>query len=105
MSNHVEEVVRILGQIIDQVRGLAERKPFTIRLAEVTWRFLEEGGADVMEVVGVLWKVCVDRGWSLIDAADASAETLEVKFPSPAAYTPPNRHQRECGNSSSPSVN
>lgn len=95
----------MLGQIIVQVQGLAERKPFTVRLAEVTWRFLDERGADVMEVVGVLWKVCADRGWSLLDAAGASAETLEVKFPSPAAYIPPNRYQRECGNSPSPSVN
>lgn len=101
MSDHVEKVVEILKQITVQVQGLAERTPFTVRLAEVTWSFLGEGGAGVMEVIGVLWKVCADRGWSLLDA---SAETLEVKFPSPAAYIPPNTYQREWRNSSSPNV-
>ncbi len=95
MSDHVEKAVETLKQITVQVQGLAERMPFTVRLAEVTWCFLGEGGADVMEVIGVLWKVCADRGWSLLDATDASAETLEVKFPSPTAYIPPNTYQRE----------
>ena len=90
MSDHVEKVVEVLEQITVQVQGLAERTLFTVRLAEVTWRFLGEGGADVREVIRVLGKVCADRGWSLLDATDASAETLEVKFPSPAAYIPLN---------------
>ena len=95
MSNHVEKAAEILKQITAQVEGLAERKSFTVRLAEVTWRFLAEGGADVMEVVGALWKVCAARGWSLLDATDTSAETLEAQFPSPAGYIPPNRYKRE----------
>lgn len=95
MSNDVKKVAEILKQITAQVEGLAERKPFTVRLAEVTWRFLDEGGSEVMEVVGALWKVCAARGWSLLDAANASAETLEAKFPSPAGYISPNRYKRE----------
>ena len=95
MSHQIEKVAEILKQITAQVEGLAERRPFTVRLAEVTWRFLDEGGADVMEVVGALWKVCAARGWSLLDAMGTSAETLEVKFPSPAGYIPPNKYKRE----------
>jgi hypothetical protein len=95
ISHDVEKVVETLKQIVVQVQGLAERRPFTVRLAEVTWRFLDEGGADVMEVVRVLWKVCADRGWSLLDAADASADILKVKYPSPVTYDLPNRYQRE----------
>lgn len=80
MSDDVEygeKLTETLKQIIIQVRGLAERNPFTIRLAEVTWRFLDKRGTNVMEMVGALRRVCVDRGWSLLDAEGVSAETLE----------------------------
>lgn len=95
MSSSDAEVVESLKQIIIQVQGLAERNPFTIRLAEVTWRFLDSRGANLMEVVGILWKACTDRDWSLLDAEGVSAGTLKVKFPSPVAYISPNRYQRE----------
>lgn len=95
MSRDDANVVETLKQIIIQVQGLAERNPFTIRLAEVTWRFLDSRGANVMEVVGVLWKACADRGWSLLDAEGVSAGTLRVKFPSPVAYISSNRYRRE----------
>jgi hypothetical protein len=78
--------VETLKRVIVQVQGLAERNTLTIRLAEVTWHCLDKRGADVMEVVGVLWRVCEDRGWSLLDAEGVRAEAFIVKFPSPIAY-------------------
>jgi len=87
MSYDAEKVVETLKQIIVQVQGMTERRPFTVRLAEVTWRFLDKGGTDVMEVVRVLWKLCADRGWSLLDGEDSSTETPKANFPSPVPYT------------------
>jgi hypothetical protein len=88
-------MVETLKQIIVQVQGLPERNPFTIRLAEVTWGFLDERSGNAMEMVGVLWNVCEDRGWSLLDAEGLSAETMRGKFPSSLAYISPSRYQRE----------
>lgn len=95
MSDDIEKVVEKLQQVIGQVRGLAERSSFTIRLAEVTWRFLDEKGANAMEVVATLWNVCSDRAWSLLDAEGVSAETLSGQFPSPIAPISPSRYQME----------
>ena len=95
MSDDVEKIVETLKQIIVQVQGLAERSQFTIRLAELTWRSLDKGGANVMEKVGVLWKVCADRGWSLLDAEGVSADVIRGEFPSPIAYISSSRCQRE----------
>lgn len=95
MSDDAEKVVGILQRVIIQVRGLAERSSFTIRLAEVTWRFLDEKGANAIEVVAALWNVCADRAWFLLDAEGVSAETLRGKFPSTIVSISLSRYQKE----------